>query len=288
MALEKEIWIADIKEGFIPKTNFLSAVTSMDDLVDNDKINIAESGVDPAVLINNSTFPVAFAGRTDTNNDLVLDTYDTEGTVIRNAEQKELAYDKRISVTRRHKIALLSKFAAKAAHAYAPAEDGANTPIIASSGAALGNFLKITFEDILSLKDKFDQLEIPDDDRVLLLNPTHFNQLTMQDLNLMKAIMQSGQPLFGFKLFSSSKTPVYDKTTGVKAVFGAAAAPTTDTIASVAFAGSEMMKAQGTYDMFERLRDPEQKGDIINFQMRAIALPIRNKFMGAIYSAAKP
>jgi hypothetical protein len=37
--------------------------------------------------------------------------------------------------------------------------------------------------------------------------------------------------------------------------------------------------------MFERLDDPEQKGDIINFQMRGLALPKRDKAIGAIYSA---
>ena len=47
------------------------------------------------------------------------------------------------------------------------------------------------------------------------------------------------------------------------------------------------MRALGTFDMFERLKDPEQKGDIINFQMRGIALPKRNKMIASIYSAAE-
>ena len=45
------------------------------------------------------------------------------------------------------------------------------------------------------------------------------------------------------------------------------------------------MRAMGTVDMFAKEKDPEIRGDIIGFQMRALALPIRNKAIGAIYTA---
>lgn len=89
--------------------------------------------------------------------------------------------------------------------------------------------------------------------------------------------------VLGFKIYRYSKTPVFAQGTNTKKAFEAAAAAT-DQIASFAFVGSEMTKCLGTFDMFERLKDPEQKGDIINFQMRGLVLPARNKYMGAIYS----
>lgn len=282
--LTKEIWLSDIMEAFIPNRAFLSAASNMDQFVENDKINLAEAGVDPNVLINNNTYPVPFAERTDTPLEIVLDVYDTEGTVIRNAELIELAYDKRSSVTAGHKNALLNKFSQKAIHAYAPSANGEFTPVRATTGAAANGFKMITFQDIIDLKASFDDLDAPED-RVLVLSPKHFSELAKQDLLLMKTILQSNDRLFGFKLFSFSKTPKYNKTTGEKVAFGAAAAPTTDTIASIAWCESEVMRALGTFDMFERLKDPEQKGDIINFQMRGIALPKRNKMIASIYSA---
>jgi hypothetical protein len=36
--------------------------------------------------------------------------------------------------------------------------------------------------------------------------------------------------------------------------------------------------------MFVRYKDPEQRGDIVGFQMRFAALSIRGKYSGAIYS----
>jgi len=286
ITLYKQIWLADIMEAFIPKWSFLAAASNMDQFVDNDKINLAEAGVDPSVLINNTTYPVPFAERSDTPLELVLDVYDTEGTVLRNAELIELAYDKRSSVLAGHKNALLNKFSQKAIHAYAPASDATYTPVLATTGGNAGGFKLIKFEDILDLKTRFDDLDAPED-RTLVLAPAHFNQLAKQDLVLMKAIMQGGEKLFGFQIYTFSKTPKYNKTTGVKVAFGAASAPTTDTMASVAFCNSEVMRAQGTFDMFERLKDPEQKGDIINFQMRGIALPKRSKMIAALYSASE-
>lgn len=282
--LTKEIWLADLMEAFIPDSSFLSAASSMDQFVENDTINLAEAGINPNVLINNSTYPVPFSDRTDTPLALVLDVYDTEGTVLRNADLVELAYDKRMSVIKGHRDALVNKFAQKAIHAYAPVSDSEFTPVIATTGA-LSNGLKVmTFQDLLTFKTRLDELDAPEQGRTLVLSPTHYNQLCQQDLTLMKVIMQGKGDLFGFNLFTYSKTPKFNKTTGVKVAFGAAAAPSTDTIASVYFTGSEVMRAQGTFDMFERLKDPEQKGDIINFQMRGLALPKRTKLIGAIYS----
>jgi hypothetical protein len=284
--LTKEIWLPDIMEKFFPSTSFLSEASNMDQFVENDKINLAEAGVDPNVLINNIVYPVPFAERADNPLELVLDTYDTEGTVLRNAELIELSYDKRQSVLKGHKNALLHMFAKRAAHAYAPALDAVDHPVLATTGAAApGSRRPLTFSDIVDLKTRYDNIDAPED-RVLVLNPQHENDLIKEDLALMKAIYAGTiQKLFSFKLYIYSRTPIFNRVTGVKCAFGAVPVPATDTISSVSFCGSEVMRAQGTFKMFERLNDPEQKGDIVNFQMRGLALPKRDKAIGAIYSA---
>lgn len=284
--LTKEIWLPDIMEKFFPSTSFLSEASNMDQFVENDTINLAEAGVDPNVLINNNVYPVPFAERVDVPLALVLDVYDTEGTVLRNAEAIELSYDKRQSVIKGHKNALLHKFAMRAAHAYAPTLDAPDHPVLATTGqAAPGSRRPLTFEDIIDLKTRYDNIDAPED-RVLVLNPQHENDLIKEDLALMKAIYAGSiQKLFSFKLYIYSRTPIFNRATGVKCAFGAVPVPATDTISSVSFCGSEVMRCQGTFDMFDRLKDPEQKGDIINFQMRGLALPKRDKAIGAIYSA---
>ncbi len=284
--LAKEIWLPDLMENFYPDWSFLKEGRDMSAFVENDTINLAEVGVEPEVLINTTSYPVPFAERTDIPLSISLDVFDTEGTVIRNAELYELAYDKRTSVTTQHKNALQNKFAAIAAYNWSPSSNDTYTPVLPSTGGnfVLGanTFKKLSFDDILNLRAKFNLLDVPEGQLVLVLNPIHEQHLWMEDKTLYKSIMGDNN-LLGFKIYRYSKTPVFAQATDAKKAFGAAAAAT-DQIASFCFVGGEVMKALGTFDMFERLKDPEQKGDIINFQMRGKALPLRNKYMGAIFS----
>lgn len=286
--LNKEIWLPELMEGFYADDSFLSEARDMSMFVDNDVINLAEAGVNPDVLINNSTYPIDIAQRTDGALALELDTYDTENTLIRSIETAELAYDKRASVLYGHRQALRMKFMEKAIHAYAPASNATYTPVLPTTGDADGSFKAITFDDILDLETAFDDAEIPSEGRILVLSTKHKNQLRKADLKLYKEVFSNEAMYAGFKIYTlaSKRMPVYNKGTGVKVAFGAAAAPTTDTICSVAFHKDEVMRAQGTVDMFAELKSPTERGDIFGFQMRALALPIRNKGIGAIYSVA--
>ncbi len=286
--LNHEIWTAEILEKFYPDWSFLQRSRDMSSLVKFNTINLADAGADPDVLINNNTYPVPFAQRTDTPIDLPLDTLDTEGTVVRNSEEIETSYDKMSSVVMGHRNALSDKAARMAAHAWAPSEDGTSTPVVETTGAASGGFKKMSLDDIIKARSRFDAQDIPYNDRILVLHPDHYAALIAEDKDLFKGFIgnKPGFDLFGFKVFGYSKTAIYNKTSGEKVALGAAAAPTTDTISSLFYVESEVMRAMGTTEMFARLKDPEQKGDIINFQMRFSALPLRSKAIGAIISAA--
>jgi len=281
--LLKEIWTDQIMEGFYPADNFISEGRDMSALVEFNKINLAEAGANPSVLIDNSSYPIAVSSRTDAPKELVLKTLDTTSTVVRNVEEMETAYDKMQSVIYGHKKELQKTAAKLSAWNWAPASNAAFTPVIAASGALSGGWRKLKFEDVLGMRKAFDLLDIPDDGRVLVLNPIHESDLILEDLALYKTVMTTGV-LFGFKIYRTSATPVYVATTGVKVAYGAAPAPSTDAISSVAFHKDEVMKAIGTIEMFAKFKDPDNKGDVINFQMRFCALPLRAKAIGAIYS----
>ena len=94
--------------------------------------------------------------------------------------------------------------------------------------------------------------------------------------------------LAGFRIYRFRGDAVYNKSTGVKKAWGAAATPATDTVASFAFVNEEVMKAMGTTDMFYRAKaeNPEHRADVMGFQQHFLAMPMRNKYTGAIYSAA--
>lgn len=292
--LNKEVWIDKLMEGFYPESGFLQESEDMSSFVDNDVINLAEIGADPNVLLNNNSFPVPTSQRTDTALALPLETYDTENTLVRNAEQAELAYDKMASVLKGHRRALTLEARLRAAHNYAPTTDGANTPIKVTTGADRGDgLLRCKFEDIMKMENLFDDNEwgtSGDGSRIMILHPKHKADLQAQDLTMYNRIFDvtTGQPvkmLYGFKIYLYSRTARYHKSTGAKVAYKAAATAN-DSFASQFYLRSEVMRADGTVDMFSKEKDPDVRGDVVGFQKRALYLPFRNKAISSLYSPA--
>lgn len=100
-----------------PERSFLNKVEDFTDLVDNDMLHFPSAGIDPKVLINNSTYPIKIVGREDEDNAIVLDKFETENTLVRRPDAIEYSYDKLDSVIRQHRSTLQTTTARKAAHA---------------------------------------------------------------------------------------------------------------------------------------------------------------------------
>lgn len=287
--LNKEVWINQIKENFYPETSFLNYVRDFSGLVENNAINMAEAGVDPKVLINNTTYPIKVVQRIDKPIRIELDTFETENTLVRRPEVIEYSYDQLESVLMGHRNTLRAKTAIKAAHAFAPLENTDYTPVIETTGEQFGGRKRMTIEDILLLKECFDNFDIPQEDRYLVLNPKHLSDLILFDVKAFKNILDivNGVPqrFAGFNILQTSATPTYNATTKEKVAFDAPAAPDTDTFCSFAFHSQEVMKADGDLHMYVRYDDPEERGTIVGFDKRFIATSIRSKGIGAIVSA---
>lgn len=284
MAIEQSIWVKQIQKNFYPDSSFLKETTDFSGFVNANMINIAEAGIDPKVLINNTTYPVPMAVRVDNNAELPLDEFATENTIVREAEKVQLSYDKVESVIFSHRLSLQTACATKAAHAIAPADHGDYTPIIKTTGSVRNGVKSLTVADILDLKAVFDEMDAPLDGRILVLTSDHVRDLMLSDLDCFKDIadLVNGQPkrFAGFSIYPFTKCPSYDES-GQKKAFGAASAEN-DRKASFAFCKSEVMRADGEFKMFSRLSDPEERGDIIGFAKRFICMPIRNKAVAAL------
>lgn len=288
MALNKQVWINQIKEGFYPDRSFLSKVIDLTGDVDNDILHFPSAGIDPNVLINNTTYPIAIVGREDQDNEIPLDKFETENTLVRRPDAIEYSYDKLESVIRQHRSTLQASTARKAIHAYAPSEDTNDTPLVLTTGATAGGRKRMTFDDLLTLKERFDNALIPLEDRYIVLHPSHVSDLLREDVKLFKELtdIKDGEPIrfAGFGCFHFPFMPTYQATNGDyhKVAF---AEQQTQQFASVAFYKHEVMKADGEIYMYARYDDPEERGTIVGFDKRFIAMPIRNKGIGAIISA---
>lgn len=284
--LNREIWIPEIIEKFYPADSFLSYAKNLDAWVDNNKLNLQEAGVDPKVYIDNEQYPIPIAVRSDIPHEIVLKRFDTENTVHINAIEIEESAEKRQSVVEGHRNSLRQKFARLAAFNWAPAKDGEFTPVEATTGGKnKPGYAALTYEDVLNMETRFDELEIPEDGRVLVLSPQHATDLRLQDLNLYKTFYNE-KKLFSFTVVRSSLNPKYNGLTGQKLAWNAAVSAT-DALASLVYYKEAVGRARGTVDMYSRLSDPEYRGDVVGFNMRGVATPITGKFIGALYSPKK-
>mgnify|MGYP006969280768 CR=1 FL=1 len=124
--------------------------------------------------------------------------------------------------------------------------------------------------------------------RYLVLAPLHVSDLLLQDIKLFKEAtnMRDGKPFnfAGFNILQFSRMPKYELENGnyKKVPFGNATA--SKSFCSFAFHGDEVMKADGQLYMYIRRDDPVERGTIVGFDKRFIAVPLRNKGVGAIVS----
>ena len=277
--LAPEVWIPLVKEEFYPDNSFLTGAQDMSSLVLYDTINFAEAGADPNVMKNNTVYPIPVNVAGDTPKAITLDYYDTDSTLVRNAVAIELAYDQRQLYAKKHKLKLLKRIGQDAAWAYAPAATDAPTynKVISLAG---GDSM---IDGIIDLQAFYNGIDDDGTDRHLVLNATHMAKIAKEDKVLFKAMMaEKGSMFYGFKIWNYSQNPIYIASSGVKAAQGAAFVAGTHKLASFAFLGSEVMKATGTVELFSKLKDPDQKGDIFNFQMRGLVSSLRGKYGGAI------
>lgn len=285
--VNKEIWIDKLKENFYSQYEWLNGVEDWSEWVEFNTINFTIVGSDPVILKNNAVWPIVAAQRTDTNATVVLDTYDSTTTRIRNVEEIEAVIDKLESVVKQHRQKLMQEIVSECLWNYAPATaaagavsvTGANRAVVIGTQSTVA--ATMTIGDIAGLQQRWDILDFPQDGRVLVLSPYHREDLLRQDVTLQKqfANLKTGQALdlYGFKLYVASNTPTYVKVTLAKKAYAGAVDNVNDVVSSVAFVQSEVMKCMGDVEMFykEKGINPEQRADEVGFQVRFKGVPQR-------------
>lgn len=286
--VNKEIWLDKLKESFYSPYPWLEGVDDWSEWVEFNTLNFTVIGTDPVILKNNAVWPIVAAQRTDTNSTVVMDTYDSTTTRIRNVEEIEASIKKLESAVRQHKRKLLQDIVTECLWNYAPATaaagavaaTGANRAAVIGAQTTVAATLQMA--DIAAAQQRYNVLDAPQEGRVLVLSPYHVEDLLKEDKSLFKAFadLRKGQvlPLYGFDVYVAANSPLFTKTTLAKKTFGAAADNTNDCVASVAFIQSEVMKAMGTLKMYYKPQDinPEQRADEIGFQMRFKGVPQRS------------
>lgn len=276
----KEIFAAIILALFYPDGSWLNELTSMDHMVEANKINLSQVGADPEVVKDNSTWPLTPTVRTDSGIEIPLATFDTKPTHVTNVEQLETSYDKCESVVRQHAEALRKNAMLSAAYNIAPSSNSTDHPVIATSGSNRGDGnKKLKYTDLLKLRTAFNKANYPMEGRILVLSPEHEEDLLAEDVDRYNRMMTTGM-IAGFKVYVTNHGVQYS-TSGEKQAYGTTNAQP----CSFAFCKSEVMRAMGTIEGEPENRWSDYRGWLLGFQMRFVAMPFRSKGIAAIYSA---
>ncbi len=298
--LNQEIWtdVAVSQFRATEEATFLNEITDESRFVtatrgDNQVIHLNDIGMDPEVLINNTTYPIPTASQTDGDIAITLDKYQTEVTVVTDDEIQYLAYDKIRIVQDKHVKAIMAKKHSKAAHALAPAGNTATTPVMVTTGADDGTGRrKMLIKDILTHKKQYDKQKISLQGRVLVLCSDHYNDL-LEDAIDKKVDMKQfsddqggmlASRLFGFKVYWYIENPYYAVALTKKAYGSVPAA--TDFQASISFYAPDMFKANGSTTNYDEKPKPRTQQWEFNMKHHYIVLPRKNRAIGAIVSVA--
>lgn len=276
--LQTEVWVTGIKENPVPDNSFIMQSVDMSQYVENNKLHLAEAGIEPNVhedYFATSNNPLPFTEISDIENEVVLKTYSTEQTRHRQLQEIELNYDKRSSVIDRHRKALAKLLGKTAAYAWTPSQDNEFNKIVKlnANDSIIDGIIDL--KAFLEGKDIFEGVN-------LCLTAEHLARIRKEDKKLYKDILNEKQ-MYGINIFQYSQNPLFTQA-GVKKPFGATK-DTDDRQASFLWVTDEVFRCFGSVELYANLRDSGIQADTLSFAQRALVGVIRArnpKYLGAI------
>ena len=295
MAIQKEIWIGDLVTNLFKANPHLNYAMNADQFVLAGKVvHIPNAGAKPAVKRNRTNLPASVTIREDVDITFELDEYTTDPILIPNAEQYELSYDKRSSVTSEQSNALNELAGDWFFYYWAPS---AATSFVRTTGdnvvahIGTGNRKKVTYADVKACQLKLDKQGIAQNDRVAQLDADMYHQFTDSlTATQYRDFSVSFNPatgvvgmLCGFTFIAPRGTVLMytnDATPLVKDPEVTAAS--TYNAAGLFWQKDCVIRALGTQEMFENEKDATYYGSIYSALLRLGGRKKRNDGKGVI------
>ena len=291
-----EIWTGELVKKLrgLMEATWLDGIPDSSSIVDNDVIHLVDVGVDPDVLVNNTTYPIPLQALDDQDIAISLDKFQTKVTPVTDDELYAVSYDKMQRVKESHGNAINDAKLKKAAHAMCAQSNDEKTPVLATTGevdAETGR-KKLTVADLLAAKRAMDKLKVPAENRRLVLCSDHVNDMLEADqkfkeqYNIDRNNGTVGR-LYGFDIYEFGANPLYTAAGEKKEVD--AVAETGEFQCSFAFYVPRVFKATGSTKMYysEAATDPEYQRNKINFRHMFIAMPKKQDAGVVIYSGVQ-
>lgn len=293
----KEVWVADIKEKLFPEDSFM--LQSVDDtpFADNRTVHRANAGANPGWKRNRQTVPAQIVVRQDEDASYDLDEITSDPTLIRDIEEVETAYDKRQSVLRSHINTLNLGSANWMQFRWAPTASaniiltsGGARPAVGTAYGATGNRKKLALAEIFKLAVLFDDMDVPQEGRNLLLPAAFYHDLVEDKWDALLQLQTEGSAvlkdgallrLHRFNIFTRGKKNLLTYTNGTGTVRPPDAAPATGVrVAALAWHRDFVSCAKGEVKVFDNIDDATMYGSVFSALARTGGRPMYNDQTG--------
>lgn len=254
-------------------------------------IHIPTTDFEPAVLINNTAYPIALVAYTDNAVTINLDKYQPEIVTLSDDQVLGASYDRIASATLGITNAILRAKYAKAAHALAPAANTTATPVLVTTGEVVNGRKRMIYDDLVNLKGQFDNLMIPAENRRFVPCSDHYNDMLMDrkyfgNLFVNYAAGTVAPLIAGFEIVNYFiANPYYSGTT--KLPYGAV--PVAGNYrGSFVFYTPNIAKKTGFTKQYylPAALNPQMQTNELGYRHYFIAVPKRIAYMGGLVSAA--
>lgn len=226
MALQTEVWVADIKEKLFPDNSFAALAIDDSAFVENKTVNLANAGALPVVERNRTVLPAPTIKRQDVDLSYQLQEFTSSPTFIQDIEEIEVAYNKRQSVLQNHVMTQNLKTANWMQYSWAPTQaanilrtTGSNRDAVIDG--ATGQRKTLLLSDIFKAKGIMDDMDLPEEGRVMLIPAYMYNDLLEAEktslVNLQttgEAVIRQGRldTLLGMRIITRGKKNVLSYT----------------------------------------------------------------------------
>lgn len=278
MALQVEIWVKSIIEGLFANNTFAARSVDHSEFVDNKTVHVPNAGAAPNVEKNRTVFPASVTKREDIDLTYNMDEFTVDPVRISHAEQVELSYNKRESIVRQSRRKLAQDIYDSIIYDWIPegvkSVETVGTAVAAHIKGATGNRKLMSKDTVKALQTVFDDWELPEEGRCILLDAHMYNQLmdslTDAQQNNFLACADPARGVIGkylgFDFYKRGKVAKV-ATDGTLKPWSAANAAT-DCAAGLAWHEDCVSRALGESVLYDDEGNPLYYGDVISFLQR--------------------
>lgn len=292
MALQIQIWVKAIIEKLFADNSFAARSVDHSEFVEGKTVHVPNAGDGPGVEKNRSTFPATVTQRQDVDLYYDIDEFTVDPVRISNAEEVELSYSKRESVIGSSRRKLADKIYSDLIYKWIPAGVSVVKTVGDSVAAhlvdATGKRKAMTKAVVEQVQIMFDEWDIPEEGRFMLLDARMYNQLknSLTDAETVH-FLAGADPVkgvigeyAGFRFYKRSKVA---KATAAGVLKEWSAVNTaTDCAAGLAWQEDCVSRALGDSVLYDDEKNPLYYGDVISFLQRAGGSCIRSDKKGVV------